>query len=133
PSVLADSKTGSVSSSVAGLTANRGSNPQLEGRIGNGASSVRLYSQAGNIALENSSSNSARSVSRTPDRAVTLAPSDIPGPRQRPDLVGPQKPPQPAGTPEKVTNGPEEISEGDVIRVDTELVSVNVSVIDRGT
>jgi VWFA-related protein len=38
-----------------------------------------------------------------------------------------------AGTPAPVSPGPEEISEGDVIRVDTELVSVNVSVVDRGT
>jgi VWFA-related protein len=131
-SVLADSKTGSVSSTVPGLSASRGSNPQLESRIGNGSSSIRLYSQAGNIALEDASS--ARTVfSEVPGRVVTLAPSDVPGPRQRPDLAGPQKPPQPAGTPEKVTNQPEEISEGDVIRVDTELVSVNVSVVDRGT
>jgi VWFA-related protein len=38
-----------------------------------------------------------------------------------------------AGTPARPSNTPEEVSEDDVIRVDTELVSVNVSVVDRGT
>jgi VWFA-related protein len=38
-----------------------------------------------------------------------------------------------AGTPARPATTPEEVSEDDVIRVDTELVSVNVSVVDRGT
>src|SRR2546430_3004339 len=39
----------------------------------------------------------------------------------------------PAGTPASSSNAAEEVSEGDVIRVDTQLVNVNVSVVDRGT
>jgi VWFA-related protein len=66
-------------------------------------------------------------------RTVQLEPTEMPAPRQRPDLIGPDKSPTPAGTPAPPNNGPEEIEEGDVIRVDTELVSVNVSAVDRGT
>src|SRR5580765_2608735 len=47
--VVADSKTGTVSSSISGLVVNRAASPQLQGRIGDGGSNVRLYSQAGNI------------------------------------------------------------------------------------
>src|SRR6185369_2547655 len=50
---------------------------------------------------------------------------------QRPELMGPDPRNPPAGTPARP--GPEEVSEDDVIRVDTRLVSVNVSVVDRGT
>jgi VWFA-related protein len=37
------------------------------------------------------------------------------------------------GTPSVPLTSPEEVDEGDVVRVDTELVTMNVSVIDRGT
>jgi VWFA-related protein len=45
--------------------------------------------------------------------------------------MGPESKVPPAGTPAR--SGPEEVSEDDVIRVDTRLVSVNVSVVDRNT
>jgi VWFA-related protein len=131
--VVADSKTGSVVSSISELNTNRGATPQLRGAVGNGANSLKLYSQAGNIVLANSTESSVRAVSTNPPRAVELEPSDLSSPRQRPDLIGPVKSPTPAGTPAPPNNGPEEIEEGDIIRVDTELVSVNVSVVDRGT
>jgi VWFA-related protein len=114
----------------------RAAKPQLKGRIGPGGASVRLYSQAGNIAL-GSFDQSARNVSTnspTPsERREQLNPAQLPAPRRRPELIGQDKTPTPAGTPAPVSTGPEEISEGDVIRVDTELVSVNVSVVDRNT
>src|SRR5260370_25654951 len=46
-----------------------------------------------------------------------------------PARFGLECPPRPA----PVSIGPEDVSEGDIIRVDTQLVSVNVSVVDRGT
>jgi len=132
--IVADSKTGNVSSSIDSLAVNRGANPQLQGRVGGGGSSIRLYSQAGNISVNNSAEVGSRIIRPSQERTETLTPSQAaPSPRQRPDLLGPQITSTPAGTPAPVTNGPEEISEGDVIRVDTELVSVNVSVVDRGT
>jgi VWFA-related protein len=131
-SFVADSKTGNVSSSVTSLSPNRGGNPQLNARIGAGAASVRLYSQAGNINIRPANSTSARVVSSTPARTFPLGPAESPSPTQRPEL-GTNKPTAAAGTPAKPDTGPEEISEGDVIRVDTELVGLNVSVVDRGT
>jgi len=130
--VVADSKTGSVTSSISSLEVNR-SSPQVRGRIGRGGSSVRVYSQAGNISLTLAASSSARVVSSVPERTVPLnQAANQPTPKQRPQLPAPT-PTGGAGTPAPVSPGPEEISEGDVIRVDTELVSVNVSVVDRGT
>src|SRR5205814_5464614 len=67
------------------------------------------------------------------ERRETLEPKVVPTPKQKPELTGPPQNSSGAGTPAPVSNEPEEISEGDVIRVDTELVSVNVSVVDRGT
>jgi Ca-activated chloride channel family protein len=130
--VVADSRTGSVTSSISSLEVNR-SSPQVRGRIGRGGSSVRAYSQAGNISLTSAASSSARVVSTVPERTVPLnQTANQPTPKQRPQLPRPS-PTVGAGTPAPVSPGPEEISEGDVIRVDTELVSVNVSVVDRGT
>jgi VWFA-related protein len=130
--VVADSRTGSVTSSISSLEVNR-SSPQVRGRIGRGGSSVRAYSQAGNISLTSAASSSARVVSTVPERKVPLnQPAIQPTPKQRPQFPTPA-PAVGAGTPAPVSPGPEEVSEGDVLRVDTELVSVNVSVIDRGT
>ncbi len=49
-----------------------------------------------------------------------------------PQLIGERNTRTPAGTPGDKTENVE-ISEGDVIRVDSQLVTLNVSVIDRGT
>jgi VWFA-related protein len=131
-SFVADSKTGNVSSTVASLSPNRGSNPQLNNRIGSGGGSVRLYSQAGNINIRPLMSAAARTDSIAPTRTVPLAPVESPAPKQRPALEG-SKSNVAQGTPAQPDAGPQEISEGDVIRVDTELVGLNVSVVDRGT
>src|ERR1043166_101708 len=131
-SFTADSQTGNVSSSVASLSPNRGSSPQLRGRLGSGSSSIRLYSQAGNINIRPLTSTSALIEPNTPDRTVPLGNVESPSPKQRPQLEGSANNAG-AGTPAKPETGPEEISEGDVIRVDTELVGLNVSVVDRGT
>lgn len=138
--LVAESKTGTVSSSLSSGVINQASRPQLQARLGNGGKGVRLYSQAGNITLANAAVESlgvattAPSSSSAPnERRETLEPGAVPTPRQKPELTGPPQNSSGAGTPAQVSNEPEEISEGDVIRVDTELVSVNVSVIDRGT
>lgn len=53
-------------------------------------------------------------------------------PAKQPELIGVNNAKSPAGTPAKETENTE-ISEGDVIRVDSQLVTLNISVIDRGT
>ena len=138
--LVAESKTGTVSSSLSSAVVSPASRPQLQARLGNGSKGVRLYSQAGNITLANATAESlgvaatAPSSSSSPnERRETLEPKAVPTPKQKPELTGPPQRSSGAGTPAPVSNEPEEISEGDIIRVDTELVSVNVSVIDRGT
>jgi VWFA-related protein len=135
--LIAESKTGAVTSSLGAAVVNQAIRPQLQGRLGTGGKGVRLYSQAGNITLASAGDEATRIASTpaaTPSaRRERLEPSELPGPKQRPELIGGGKSNSGAGTPATVSTGPEEISEGDVIRVDTELVSVNVSVVDRGT
>jgi VWFA-related protein len=61
---------------------------------------------------------------------VTGANVEVTGTQKEPKLIAPSR--APAGTPGDKTENVE-ISEGDVIRVDSQLVTLNVSVIDRGT
>jgi Ca-activated chloride channel family protein len=135
--VVADSKTGSVSSSLASAQVSPASRPQLQARLGKGGRVVRLFSQAGNITLATTGDESpgiaATAPATPPERRESLEPGELPNPKQRPELSGQNKNATGAGTAAPPSNGPEEISEGDVIRIDTELVSVNVSVVDRGS
>jgi VWFA-related protein len=64
-------------------------------------------------------------VAQTTETSATAPP-------EKPELIGPGNAKSSAGTP---ANEPDnaEISEGDVIRVDSQLVTLNISVIDRGT
>ena len=63
--------------------------------------------------------------------AATVESSSNSTPKQ-PELVGTNSPKPSAGTPAESV--PEtDITEGDVIRVDSQLVTLNISVIDRGT
>lgn len=53
-------------------------------------------------------------------------------PAKQPELIGVETAKRPAGTPATEPDN-SEISEGDVIRVDSQLVTLNISVIDRST
>ena len=132
--LVAESRTGSVSSSVANAAASQNQRPQLRARFGNGGSSARLFSQAGNIVLAPQRVSEIASRTETiPARIETLSSAKPAAPPEKPELIsaGQQRPG--AGTPARPSATPEEVSEDDVIRVDTELVTVNVSVVDRGT
>ncbi len=130
--ILAESKTGSVSSSIASVPVNPMSRPQIQARLGNGGRPARLLSQAGNIAVTEASDSDAfqTSPASPTERREPLQPIEISKPAQRPELAAGDSKPA-AGTP--ASSGPEDVSEGDVIRVDTQLVTVNVSVLDRNT
>ncbi|HVS83350.1 MAG TPA: VWA domain-containing protein, partial [Pyrinomonadaceae bacterium] len=133
--MLADSKTGTVSSSFPSAIVDRLRRPQLQARVGAGGKSVRLYSQAGNIALATAGGESSTVISTTTpaERREPLEPAEITKPKERPELIGLEIRTPAAGTPASTSSGPEEVSEGDIIRVDAQLVSVNVSVVDRST
>ena len=138
--VIAESKTGSISSSFRDPAARPGAASQLRESIGGGGKNLRLYSQAGNIILAPLNSATATSVEGDVRGPGSVQPATVNLDRAGETRIVPQTPElsapasqAPAGTPAKPTAGPEEISEGDVIRVDTQLVTVNVSVVDRNT
>ena len=85
-------------------------------RLGNGGSKVEIQTETGDIRL-----------AFAPEAQTTSAST----PKQ-PELIGANNASRPSGT----STGPvpgDEISEGDVIRVESQLVTLNISVIDRGT
>jgi Ca-activated chloride channel homolog len=142
--VVAQSRTGIVTSSVQSTAVRSAARPQLRARIAEGGRSLRLYSQAGDIALapQGAAASTRRTLepvgANTPLRREASTPDRAPDtstPTQRPQPAGTgwTIPPAGAGTLPPASSQPEEVSEGDIIRVDTELVSVNASVIDRGT
>jgi VWFA-related protein len=140
--VMAQSRTGHVTSSLQSAALKAVARPQFQGRIGGGGKSLKLYSQAGNItvASQNAPADSGQTIATgepgtraKPDTVSLDRANETPTPTQRPELAGTGWIIPPAVTPSPPLSQPEEVSEGDIIRVDTELVSVNVSVIDRGT
>ena len=87
----------------------------LQTRIGSGERALRISSDSGQVTL---AWNNAEDVATREKRP--------------PEPIGTETPPKRAGTPAP-TSEMEEISEGDVIRVDAQLVTLNMSVVDRNT
>jgi VWFA-related protein len=91
----------------------------LQARLGTGAQTLRINSETGNIALALSgNSRHPQNTEATTDRS--------------PDALGNEVATKAAGTPAPALDA-QDISEGDVIRVDSQLVTLNMSVIDRNT
>lgn len=94
----------------------RSARGDIQTRAGNGGPKIDIQTQAGAIVLG--------SPPQPQIATATLA--------KEPELLGANGPKRAAGTPaEPVTS--DEITEGDVIRVDSQLVTLNISVIDRST
>ncbi|HKQ99140.1 MAG TPA: VWA domain-containing protein, partial [Pyrinomonadaceae bacterium] len=126
----ADIEAESLNKSVVSTLPRDGNTPgaagkTLQARLGTGGRRVRLLSRRGGIVL--SSYGPAK-------EEVVEAPAEEARVRGRtPVLIGAGQSRTGAGTPSTPLNGPEEVDEDDVVRVDTELVTLNVSAIDRGT
>ncbi len=109
--ITARSLQGTITSSL------DGSSPvdkqPFQTRLGNGDRKIDIQTKAGEILLAYASG------------------SEVPSTKQ-PELIGTNTPNRPAGTPAEAASN-DEIAEGDVIRVDSQLVTLNISVIDRGT
>ncbi|MBA2527626.1 MAG: VWA domain-containing protein [Pyrinomonadaceae bacterium] len=88
----------------------------LQTRSGTGDYVLRIATEKGEITL-------------ALDSTVNDGTAGLSGP---PRLLGSENPSKGAGTPANQTDN-EEISEGDVIRVDSQLATLNLSVIDRNT
>jgi len=89
----------------------------LQARLGAGAQTLRVNSESGNITLLDRSGTSA-GVGKPKKEFLDPLPQETPT--------------KAAGTPAPAADV-QEISEGDVIRVDSQLVTLNMSVIDRQT
>jgi VWFA-related protein len=90
----------------------RSSKGTFQTRVGNGDRKIDIQTQAGEILLAE-------------EPAVNSSP-------KQPELLGANNARQASGTADGPAPG-DDISEGDVIRVDSQLVTLNISVIDRGT
>src|SRR5215213_6119098 len=111
--ITAQSKSGTIKSSLDGDS--KLETQPFQKRLGNGGRKINIQTQNGDILLTDGG-ESAVEVST----------------RQQPELIGTNSAKRSAGTPAEAV--PErDISEGDVIRVDSQLVTLNISVIDRGT
>jgi VWFA-related protein len=111
--ILARSVTGSVASTLPEFRTSNGH--VLQARLGAGAQTLRANTQSGAISLALIAETSALS-NRVPNE----------------DQSGSETPRKPAGTPAPASDT-QEISEGDIIRVDSQLVTLNMSVVDRNT
>lgn len=109
--IFARSLTGAVASTLPDFRTNSGH--VLQARLGSGEQTLRINSQSGPISL---SETQAELV----DHRVREIPEEA------------ETPHKPAGIPAPVSET-QEIGEGDVIRVDSQLVTLNMSVIDRNT
>jgi VWFA-related protein len=112
--ITARSVKGTIKSSLSG-TPTLATQP-FQTRIGNGSRKIDIQTESGEILL-----------AYAPVSVITN--NSTPGP---PELIGAGNPKNPAGTPADPNVGGD-ITEGDVIRVDSQLVTLNISVIDRGT
>lgn len=116
--ISARSVTGVVKSELPQLSSNSGH--LLQARTGKGAQTLRINTQSGNISLFAATNPT---VSATSDGTLT---------KREPTEETTVVPIKAAGTPAPALDT-QEISEGDVIRVDSQLVTLNLSVIDRNT
>ncbi|HEX3280148.1 MAG TPA: VWA domain-containing protein, partial [Pyrinomonadaceae bacterium] len=110
--IFARSISGTVASTLPDF---RTSGHVVQGRLGAGTQTLRVNSQSGAISLALIDAAEARA-----NRILNDALTDSETPRK------------PAGTPAPASDT-QEISEGDVIRVDSQLVTMNMSVVDRNT
>lgn len=135
--VRAETATGSIDSS---LTTNAPASPGnrlFQTTLGRGRNLLRLRSETGRILLASTVDSTAETAANTssPGNILTTeqdSQSTTNETRRPPRLVGDNRGTG-AGVPATPLATPEEIDENDVVRVDTELVTVNMSVVDRGT
>ena len=115
--LVARSTSGSVKSEIPQLLSESGH--VLQARLGTGARPLRIETETGNITLSVTDGSNVN--------GLTAATESRP-----PNLLGADEPKPAAGTPAPALDT-QEIGEGDIIRVDSQLVTLNMSVVDRNT
>jgi VWFA-related protein len=144
--VKAETRTGSIDSTLPTVGPTGASERDFHATLGAGSTAVTLRSERGSITLSPSTpitsraNTSVAAVSSTSapqtSRTVTQREDTPTGERRRPPTLngtGANGTTVGAGTPASVSTDPQEVDEGDVVRVDTELVTLNVSVVSRGS
>ena len=116
--ITAHSVQGAIRSTLSGTPTVE--NQSFQTRVGNGGRKVDIQTQAGEIVLTYAASDGGQTT--------TAANSDA----KAPELIGVDNAKRSSGTPAQPVSN-DDINEGDVIRVDSQLVTLNISVIDRGT
>lgn len=137
--VRAETASGSIDSGLTTTSAASLGNRLFQTTFGQGRNLLRLRSESGRVTLVSTEAQ-AETVADTslPDSSSGAEPSSNQSNRREtfrrpPTLVGGDNRGTGAGTPATPFSTPEEIDEGAVVRVDTELVTVNMSVVDRST
>ncbi|HYO62813.1 MAG TPA: VWA domain-containing protein [Pyrinomonadaceae bacterium] len=150
--LTAHSLNGEVAFEVAGAA--RTAREKFQTRLGAGGPAVRLFSGRGRISVAALSPSDAAAASRvsTDDRPAPVAsrpsapsqnsdddepPETIGATRRPPTLIGADGRPGGAQTqrtpPSQPADAPQEVDEDEVVRVETDLVTINVSVVERGS
>ena len=115
--LVAKSTSGSVRSELPQFSSENGH--ILQARLGTGARSLKIDTETGNITLSPTDSSNVNGSSEARDSRL-------------PSLQVDEVPKKGAGTPAPAVET-QEIDEGDIIRVDSQLVTLNMSVVDRNT
>jgi VWFA-related protein len=130
-SITAQSLNGSVHAGR-GVEAERSEGREVRGKFqtGSGDANVNLFSGRGRISLETltssaASSASARGVARNSGSTLTRAAT--PRVKETQD-AGPVRPAPPAPV-----ESPQEVDEDEVVRVESDLVTLNISVVERAS
>ncbi len=132
--ITAESASGAVTFAFTKTAARTSGSKVFRSRLGTGRAPVRLRSQNGKISIAPLVATEATNeVAVIQSNAPTQGETVAQGERRPPMLTGVTTGAQSAGTPATVSTEPQEVGEDDVVRVDTELVTLNISVIDRGT
>jgi VWFA-related protein len=125
-SVTAQSLNGTVTLGegveAAGARVLRG---KLQARLGAGSRSVNLFSGRGHVSLTTLSAG-AGATERAAERGTASRPRVKDAPEESPPAPARPPAPQPAET-------PQEVGEDEVVRVESDLVTLNVSVVDRAS
>ncbi len=113
------STTGQVKSELPKSASLQSRGKSFRFRLGSGRVPIKLTTKSGEITVRLHNTDGERDTAQTNTTPPTL--------------IGKSGSTQPAGTPASSSSEPQEIDEGDIIRVDSELVTLNVSVVDRAT
>ena len=114
--INASSQRGTIKSLLGGTPVVE--NQRFQTRLGKGGKKIDIQTESGEILLTYASEAGPTSQSTST--------------RKEPELIGANNASRPSGTPTGPVPG-DDISEGDVIRVDSQLVTLNISVVDRST